>query len=304
MAHALRGVIAPVPTPFDADGSVATELFTAHAHRVLADGCVGIAPFGTTGEANSVGLSERMSALEALAQSGIAPERMVPGCGVTNIADTALLSRHATDLGCAGAMLLPPFYYKSVPDDGLYDYYARVIDTVGRDGLRIYLYHIPQIAGVGMPVPVARRLREAFPEVVVGLKDSSGSWESNAAFLGIDGLAVYLGSEKPLMEALELGAAGTITVSANLNPGPIAEVIRLFDAGDRDGAARVQERVSAFRTLMEGYPTIPMLKRLLAVATGDARWAAPLPPLPAVPEGEGRDLARRLADEFGILAAA
>ena len=163
----LRGVIAPNLTPFEADLSVAEALFLAHARQLLDSGCAGLAPFGTTGEALSLGLEERMRLLLRMVESGIPAGRLLPGTGLCALPDTILLTRQAVELGCAGVVVLPPFYYKGVPEEGLYAYYARLIEGVGRDDLRLYLYHIPQVAGVGLPLSLVRRLREAFPRQVL-----------------------------------------------------------------------------------------------------------------------------------------
>ena len=300
----LRGVIAPTLTPFNDDLSIAEDLYLAHARRCLADGCVALAPFGTTSEAQSVGIEERMEMLEALAAAGIAPSKLIPGTGLTSLPDTLRLTRHAVGLGCAGVLVLPPFYYKDVPDDGLYDYYRRLIDGVGDARLRIYLYHIPQVAGVGLPVALVRRLHADFPNTIVGIKDSSGDWENTAALLGIDGLVVYPGSELPLMAALELGAMGSISATANINAAGIAEVIRLFDSGDRTAAAARHETVRKFRLTVQGYAPIPVMKRMMALASGDRRWANTRPPLLAASVEEGRALAEVLAGEFDFRLAA
>ena len=300
----LRGVIAPTLTPFNDDLSIAEDLYLAHARRCLADGCVGLAPFGTTSEAQSVGIEERMATLEALVSAGVAPSKLIPGTGLTSLPDTLRLTRHAVGLGCAGVLVLPPFYYKDVPDDGLHDYYRRLIDGVGDERLRIYLYHIPQVAGVGLPVALVRRLHADFPNTIVGIKDSSGDWENTAALLGIDGLVVYPGSELPLMAALELGAMGSISATANINAAGIAEVIRLFDSGDRTAAAARHETVRKFRLTVQGYAPIPVMKRMMALASGDRRWANTRPPLLAASVEEGRALAEVLAGEFDFRLAA
>ncbi len=296
---ALKGVIAPALTPFNDDLSVADDLYIAHAKWLLKDGCVGLAPFGTTGEALSVGIEERNRILEKLVDEGIDPAKLIPGTGLTNLPDTAKLTQKAVDLGCAGAMILPPFYFKNVADDGLFNYFARLIDWVDRDALRIYLYHIPQVAGVGFPVEVVRRLREAFPEQIVGIKDSSGVWENTEALLKIDGLIVYPGAELPLIEAMDLGGPGCISATANLNAAGIAEVIRTYQNGDRDGAVTMHETVKKFRLTMQDYAPIPAQKRLLAKWV-DPRWANVRPPFLPMPEADGQALAQRLKDEFGM----
>ncbi|PLX37713.1 MAG: dihydrodipicolinate synthase family protein [Hyphomicrobiales bacterium] len=296
----LRGVIAPILTPFNEDLSVATDLYVDNAKRLLDAGCVGLAPFGTTGEALSVGIDERIEVLEALIKAGIDPKWLVPGTGLTNLADTARLTRHAVERGCAGAMILPPFYFKNVPEDGLFAYFATLLDWVADDRLKVYLYHIPQVSGVGLPVSLVRRLYEAFPEQIVGIKDSSGDWENTRALLEIDGLIVYPGSELPLIDALDLGGPGCISATANLNATAIAEVVALYDEGRRDAAEARHASVRGFRKTVEAYAPIPAQKRLLSLASGDARWAVTRPPLLPLAEDRGQELADKLKSEFSF----
>ena len=292
-----RGVIAPILTPFNDDQSVATDLYVAHAKWLFEQGCAGIAPFGTTGEALSVGIDERIAAIRALIDGGIDPARMIPGTGLSNVVDTARLSRACLDMACAAVMTLPPFYYKGVTEDGLYEYFRQLIATIGSDA-RIYLYHIPPIAIVGLPPALAARLHRDFPEQIVGIKDSSNDWENTRALLEIDGLTVYPGSELPLIDALELGAPGCITATANVNAGDIVRVIELYDQGDMTAARELHETVKRFRLSLQEYAPIPAQKRLLAMATGDPRWANVRPPLTAMSDTQGRELAERL-DAFG-----
>jgi len=295
---ALRGVIVPLLTPFNDDLSIAGDLYVEHAHRLFAQGCAGIAPFGTTGEALSVGIDERIAAIRSLVDSGIDPERIIAGTGLSNVADTARLSRACLDLGCAGVMTLPPFYYKAVTEEGLYRYFERLLAAIGSDA-RVYLYHIPPIAIVGIPPGLAARLHAAFPDNFVGIKDSSGDWSNTEALLEIEGLVVYPGSEMPLIDALELGAPGCISATANLNAHAIAEVVNLYDSADLSAAQDAHAIVKRFRKALEQHGPIPAQKRLLAIASGDARWANVRPPLLPMAEQDGLALAKALRSEFG-----
>jgi len=293
----IRGVIAPILTPFNDDLSVATSLYVAHAKWLLDQGCAGIAPFGTTGEALSVGIDERIAAIQDLIDGGIDPARMIPGTRLSNVADTARLSRACLDMGCAAVMTLPPFYYKSVTEDGLYRHFERLIATIGSDA-RIYLYHIPPIAIVGIPPTLAARLHTDFPDQIVGIKDSSGDWDNTRTLLDIEGMIVYPGSELPLLDALELGGPGCISATANINGGNIAKVVDLYAQGDIASAQALHETVKRFRLLVQEHGPIPAQKRLLAIATGDARWANVRPPLTAMSEKAGRELAGILKRDF------
>jgi len=288
----LNGVIAPNLTPFNEDLSIARDLYLDHAEWLLATGCAGLAPFGTTGEALSLGIEERISMLEAMVARGIDPARLIPGTGLSNLPDTVRLTRHAVDQGCAGAMILPPFYFKNVPEEGIYSYYARLIERVDHPDLKIYLYHIPQVTNVGIPPDLVRRLHSAFPDVIVGIKDSSGDWENTAELLSIDGLIVYPSQETTLVEGHRLGAAGCISATANLNAANIARLQSAIRAGGP--APELLAEVSAFRHLIAGAGPIQAQKALLARWTGNAGWARTRPPLLRMSESEAGLLEREV----------
>lgn len=296
--HAIRGVIAPILTPFNDDMTIATDLYVEHARSLLRQGCAGITPFGTTGEALSVGIDERIAAIQALVDAGIDPACMIPGTGLSNVADTARLSRACLDIGCNGVMTLPPFYFKDVSEQGLYDYFVALLAAIG-DSARIYLYHIPLVAVVGIPSTLAARLHAEYPGQVVGIKDSSGDRSNTMRLLKIDGLIVYPGSEMYLLDALDHGAAGCITATANINAAHVARVIQCHDDGDTAQAHALHETVKALRLAIQVKGPIPAQKRLLAIATGDSRWANVRPPLQAMLEEDGLELAERLWQEFG-----
>jgi 4-hydroxy-tetrahydrodipicolinate synthase len=291
----ITGLIAPNLTPFNTDLSIAMDLYVEHAKNLLDNGCSAIAPFGTTGEALSVGMEERMAVIEALVEAGIDPGRLIPGTGLTSLADTAKLSRHATDLGCAGVMTLPPFYFKGVSDEGLFAYFSALIDAVASSDLRIYLYHIPPMAVVGISVELAKRLNAAFPETVVGIKDSSGDWENTKRLLTeVPDMDVYPGSENPLLDALDLGAPGCISATANINA---AGIIATYKAAGTPEAAGLQEQIRAYRVPFQDLGPIPAQKWLLSHRSGDARWRVVRPPLLPLDDAQGQTLLARLEGE-------
>lgn len=292
--EAPKGVIAPILTPFNDDLSIAMDLYLAHANSMLEQGCSALAPFGTTGEALSVGIDERIAAVKGLIDGGIDPALLIPGTGLSNLADTARLSRACLDLGCPAVMTLPPFYYKNVTEDGICRYFAELIARIGDDA-RIFLYHIPPIAIVGIPPTVAARLHEQFPQQVVGIKDSSGDWENTKQLFEIDGLIVYPGSELPLLEALELGGPGCISATANFNARAIARCAEIYASGDVETAREAQAGLSRIRLTIQDYGPIPAQKRLLAIRTGDERWANVRPPLDPLSKESGYELLDMLA---------
>jgi len=296
----ITGLIAPLLTPFDDKLALDQQKFNALAKRLLDTGCSGLAPFGTTGEALSVSHSERKAALQGLVEAGIDPAVMIPGTGLCNLPDTVDLCQHAIELGCAGVMTLPPFYFKGMSDEGLFAYFARLIDLVNDDRLKIYLYHIPQVSGVGLSIPLVTRLHAAFPEIIVGIKDSSGDWENTKALLSIDRLIVYPGAELPVIDAIRLGAPGCISATANLNSSDIAEVIALCHEGSWDAAEEKHKKVCAVRMLFQDYAPIPAQKALLARQLDQPTWNNLRPPMQPMAADKLNALADALDTEFGM----
>jgi 4-hydroxy-tetrahydrodipicolinate synthase len=288
------GVIAPVLTPFGEDGSPDGERYLAHCQWLMAEGCTGLAPFGTTSEGNSLGLDERMELLEALVDGGIDPQVLMPGTGSCSLADAVVLTRHAVDLGCGGALMLPPFYYKAASEEGLLRFFGDVIEGVGDDRLKIYLYHIPPVAQIGFSLPLIGRLIEAFPDTVVGLKDSSGDWANTAAILAAHpGFAVFPGSEVFLLEGMRQGAAGCISATCNISAAAIRRVYDHWKGGEADA---LQEEITALRKAIQAFPMIPALKALIAHYRGDSGWARVRPPFEPLPAAKAEQAIRLLAD--------
>src|ERR1700761_2472486 len=213
------GINAAVLTAMNADLSIDLDRMAGHCRWLLANRCNGLAVLGTTGEANSLGISERMAVLEGLAERGIPAAKMLPGTGTSAITDTVLLTKQADALGCRGALLLPPFYYKAPSDDGLLAYFHEVIQRVGGD-IKIYLYNFPQQSAVPFSVDFIARLLKANPGKVKGIKDSSGSYDNGLAYcekFAREGFEVYAGDDTLLRPLLAKGAAGCITAASNVN---------------------------------------------------------------------------------------
>ncbi|HBK06656.1 MAG TPA: dihydrodipicolinate synthase family protein [Acetobacteraceae bacterium] len=271
------GINAAVLTAMNADLSIDLDRMAGHCRWLLANGCNGLAVLGTTGEANSLGISERMGALEGLAERGIPTAKMLPGTGTTAITDTVMLTRHAEKMGCRGALLLPPFYYKNPSDDGLLAYFNEVIQRVGGN-IRIYLYNFPQQSAIPFSVDFIGRLLKANPGKVQGIKDSSGNYENSLSYVEAfakDGFEVYAGDDSLLKPLLEKGSAGSITAASNVNCALGAEVYANYD--NATGAA-AHEILAATRKAVISVPLIPALKALVARNTGDARWLNIRPP--------------------------
>lgn len=273
----LRGLLVPVLTPFLPDLRPSTEAFLSHCRWLLDHGADGLAVFGTTSEANSLGLDERIELLDALTGSGIAANRIMPGTGTCALADTVRLTRHAVEQGCAGVLMLPPFYYKGVSDDGLYASFAEVIERTGDERLRIYLYHIPPMSSVPLSLDLVGRLVKDYPSVVVGLKDSGGDFRNTAALLKeFPDLSIFPGSESFLLEGLRHGGAGCITATGNVNPAGIRNLIERWQVPEAD---ELQNRITEIRQIIQSYPMIPALKAIVADHLDEPDWLRVRPPL-------------------------
>ena len=296
----IKGLIAPILTPFDKQLKLDQKMYNDLAKDLLNNGCSGLAPFGTTGEALSVGNDERMDALEGLIKSGIDPDILIPGTGLCNLPDTIKLTKHAIDMGCHGVMTLPPFYFKGMTDDGLFEYFEKLIEGVNTNKLKIYLYHIPQVCGVGLSIDLVQKLKSSFPETIVGIKDSSGVWDNTEALLKIKDLIVYPGAELPVIEAIKLGAPGCISATANLNSKDIASVIDLCHSKNWDEAEKLQKKVKSVRLLFQDYAPIPAQKALLAIQTKNPMWNNLRPPFQQISKEKSAELANTLRDEFGF----
>jgi 4-hydroxy-tetrahydrodipicolinate synthase len=288
------GVLVPALTPFNDNLSVNTRGFVSHCKWLLDQGANGLAVFGTTSEANSLSKNERMRLLEALVENDIPADKLMPGTGACALMDAVDMTAHAVELGCGGVLMLPPFYYKGVSDDGLFASFAETIERVGSGKLKVYLYHIPPVAQVPISVELVGRLIEAYPETVVGLKDSSGDWSNTKALLdAYPGFATFAGSEVFLLDCLRAGGAGSITATGNVNCAGIAKVVANWQS---DQADALQDEITTVRKTIQAYPVIPALKRMIAKQRAAEGWRITRPPLEALDDARFAHLETDLAE--------
>lgn len=274
----MTGVLSPVVTPFTAELAPDADRLIRHC-RWLIENDVGLAVFGTNSEGNSLAVEEKIELLDSLIAAGIDPQRMMPGTGACAMPDTVRLTAHAVKAGCGGVLMLPPFYYKGVSDEGLFRSFAGIIERVGDARLRIYLYNIPPVAQVAITLPLIERLLAAYPGIVAGTKDSSGDWKNTKAYLdnfAAGGFDVFCGSETFLLQTLRSGGVGCISATANVNPRPIARLHATWQSADADSQ---QEKLDEIRGIFAKYPMIPALKTAIAHHAADEAWNAVRPPL-------------------------
>ena len=274
----ISGVLSPVVTPFNADLSPNAEQFVRQCRWLLSQN-VGLAVFGTNSEANSLSTEEKIELLDRLVAAGIDPARMMPGTGCCALTDSVRLTKHAVKLGCGGVLMLPPFYYKGVSDEGLFRSFAEVVERVGETALCVYLYHIPPVSNVPITLTLIERLLKTYPGVIAGAKDSSGDWNNTKAMLdrfAAAGFDVFPGAETFLLAGMRHGGAGCISATANVNPAAIARLYETWRAADADAQ---QKRLDEIRGTFAKYPMSPALKAAVAHGSGIATGATVRPPL-------------------------
>jgi 4-hydroxy-tetrahydrodipicolinate synthase len=299
----LSGIWCPLLTPVDDDLKPDPGRFVEHARWVLDQGCHGIAVFGTTGEATSFSVGERLALLDAALAAGLPRERMMVGTGCCALTDSVDLSRHALAQGVAGLLMLPPFYYKGNSDEALFRSFDLIIQRLGTSAFQLYLYHFPTLSGVPITPGLIELLRDAYPDTMAGVKDSSGDWENTRLLLDrFPDLAIFPGTETLLLAGLEHGGAGCITAAANVNGAAVRAVWDAFQAGDGSARDR-QTAITTTRGVLQSRPMIPAMKYLLAEARGDQSWRRVRPPMLALPDAEGRALHEELTGHGLRLAA-
>lgn len=289
------GVISATLSPLGSDLSVDVPKLIKHCQWLLDNGSAGIAMLGTTGEANSFDLSERMSLLEDVARSGLPLEKIMVGTGCTAYTDTVKLTQHAVDLGMPNILLLPPYYYKQVNDEGLHDYFELVINQINRDALQIYLYHFPKMSGINFSVDFIAELVQKYPDSIVGMKDSSGDVDNMLKVCRrLPGFRLYAGTERYLLDVLRAGGAGCISATANVTIRKAAHVYRAWlENGE---AHKLQDELNSIRGAFEGLPFSATLKQYLAHVRQDSDWMNIRPPNSLVTDDKIQSLIRGLEE--------
>ncbi len=297
MGFAISGVWSAVATPLDEDLNPDGAKLDRQCRWLLDNGCDGLALLGTTGEANSFSVAERKAILEGVLAGGVTPEQLAPGVGVAAIPETTELTRHALSLGVKRVVMLPPFYNKNVSDDGVFASYARIIEGVADDRLRIVLYNFPQQSGVPLGLDLVARLIAAYPGIVAGVKDSTGKLENALGYCGLGGdFAVMVGSDPLFAQVLQAGGAGCITAVSNLCAPDLRVVYDAWNDPSRAAElARAQARLEGWREVSMAFgPQLPAIKALLARRDGDAGWNRLRPPLMALTAEQRQELDRRV----------
>lgn len=292
MSKARRGIYAAAISPFDASGALDTARLTACCRYLVTDGgCDGVAPTGTTGEGNSISTRERLALPAAFAEAGLASDQVIFGTGACATDDAVAFTRASLEAGFPNVLVLPPFYYKAVSDDGLHAHFSRLIEKIGDDRLRIYLYHFPQMSMTPFSVDLVVRLKREFGPIIAGLKDSSGDFSQSRAFADATGgvaedFDVYPSSEAMVFDGLAAGCAGIISGSTNAFARKVQAALKASGA-DREVAL---DAVKAARAVAGKYPLMAAMKQIEAWRTGDEAWLRMAPPLVPLTEEQRRAL--------------
>ena len=273
----IAGVFPAVSTPISADGMPDLPRMAAHCRALLDDGATGLAVLGSTGEANSFSVSERCAIIEGLIARGIAAELLMPGTGTCAVPDTASLVKNGLALGVTRFVMLPPFYYKGISDEGLFAAYGQVVEKVGDARIRLILYHFPALSGVAISVDLVGRLREAYPDLIAGMKDSTGSLQHALAIIRAhSGFSLLAGADPVMLPTLPWGGAGCITALSNLAVREMAFMFENHALAMK--VAPIQERITAMRNFTTNGVQLTNIKALLARRYGDAAWLRVRPP--------------------------
>ena len=284
-----KAVYSAVLTPFKKNLTIDTKLFISHCEFLLKNN-ISLAPLGTTGEANSISISEKLDLIKTIANSDLPKEKIIIGTGNTSFIDAALLTKTAVENKIYSVLLLPPFYYKNVSDEGVYQYYKEIINTVKSTNLRIFLYNIPQVSGVTISIDLVNRLKKEFSDTITGIKDSSGNFENTKKYKEIKNFIVYPGSEKFLYDGLNIGCSGCISATTNVN----IEAAKLINSFDKSEEESINKKIKSVRDVFEKYPVISALKA--TKITEDSNWSNIRPPLVALSDQQRSNLAKDLKD--------
>lgn len=292
-----KGIIAATLTPMNRDLGVDLGHLVSHIRWLLARGADGICLLGTTGEAVSLTVQERMEVIRKVVDAGIEPSKLLIGTSCCALQDTISLTRLAVEAGAGGVLVMPPFYYKGLTDAGVQKTYELLIEGVRDPGLHIYLYHFPKMSGHSFSPALVRKLAKDYPGVIVGIKDSGGDWNHMKEIMkNVPGFRVYAGTEKFLLPTMKAGGAGCISASANIT---VALCARLFAAWQSPEAGSLQDRLTAARTGLEAAPFVSGLKYLFSVLTGKKDWLNLRPPN-ALPD---EDMRQALEDHLKAISA-
>jgi len=297
---AFRGIWPALLTPLNADLSIDHAKLAAHCKSLIARGCPGVTPFGTTGEGPSFSTAERKEAIDQLVNNGIPASQIMVSTSCAALPETLELTRHAVNAGVHGCLMLPPFFLKGVPDQGIIDSYRYVIDGMGdaRSKLKLYLYHIPQVSGVSLSHHVIATLKKMYPTTILGIKDSACSTAHSVGLAEafMKDLTVYVGFEPDLPEMGRRGSTGAISGLANFMP---RVVHRLVTQPDAPTTPAERERIIKLLGLLEGYSLMPALKGIMAMLSGDEAWLRVRAPLVALTPEQFQALGKTI-NAFGI----
>ena len=289
-----HGVLAALVTPFTEALEPDTQTLFAHCRWLLDNGCTGLVMLATAGEANSLSLRQRLGMIDAAGAAGLPLPQMIIGGGSCALDEAVALTKTIAGAGAAAALLLPPFYYRDTGEEGLFRFYATLIERVGAPALRVVLHHRPQASGAPITDALITRLRREFGAIIAGVQNGAGDWPTTRALIAnFPELAIFSGTERFLLETLRAGGRGCISATLNLTAPLAGAVHEEWESREADG---LQRALTTLRHVFDHYPTPQAPKEMLAQVTNLPRWREVLPPLLPLPAERREELSERLDD--------
>lgn len=278
------------------DGRIDNEMLAAHCLSLMQNGLSGVVLFGSTGEAASFTVAERRKSMESLREAGVPGERIIVGTGCCATSDTANLTSHAIEHGCAGVIVIPPYFYKPIQEQGLFDAYSRLIESVPTRNLKIYLYNFPDLSGVPITREILQRLCEHYPDQIAGIKDSTGDLDNTLNLVQeFPQLRVFTGDDDLLWPVAAAGGAGSITATANIIPHLLAPIWRAVVDGAEDPPEEHRTASDIWTLILDHYPIVEALKECMVRISGDPNWRSVREPMCEIPASERSELIDRIS---------
>tara|TARA_B100002051_G_scaffold267999_1_gene297229 strand:+ start:246 stop:1175 length:930 start_codon:yes stop_codon:yes gene_type:complete len=290
--YKISGVFSAALTPIKHDLTINKDLYLRHCQYLMQQGHDGLAIFGTTGEANSLSIKEKKDNLEFLLSNRINPKVLISGTGSSSLNDAIVMTKHAANYKVRAILLLPPFYYKNVSDEGLINYYRHVIEKVGDNEMQYVLYHIPQHTYAPISFKMIEVLLKLYPNNVVGLKDSSGDGDRMMKIIKyFNNFSVFCGHDSLALNIVRRGGAGAITAGTNICGKLLSFILKNYKRENEiKNFQELQKLLLQIRQVITSHEPISLMKSYFSIVDNIPEWNNVLPPLKKINEPENQKL--------------
>ena len=296
MTTLFSGIYTASLTPLTSSYEPNLPALVSHVEQLFESGSDGVAILGSTGEANSLTIEQRLDIISYCGKT-LAPERLMMGTGSCALQDAIRLTQASIEAGVFSVLVIPPFYYKPQSDESVIRYYSELISSVDDSRLRIIFYNFPKLSGYNFSTEILQEFKERFGDIAAGIKDSSGNWENMLSITkNVPNFMVYSGTETLLLNILREGGAGCITASANLLAPECQLVYQAWRNDQQNTAEQVQKELTVLRKALESYQFVSELKGLMAEHTGSEHWQEMLPPFIPLLPSQVRELSEKIND--------